>query len=114
MLEVELVCKIGHHGFHCQLCERLSEANPSSAIEWCISERMSLLSIRCQMKRVVLVKPLRKKLSVSLPMISVDVKPVEVHLQPGASLHAVIANGSVLVKNDGGVIRNWVLESKGL
>ena len=47
VFKVEMRCEVGHHYFHCRLCECLSEADPFTTVEWCPCKRMSLFSSRC-------------------------------------------------------------------
>jgi hypothetical protein len=112
--EVEELGQICKHKLHVRLGQSLAETHSLAAAEGQPRELMAALSIRCEGKRTLRVKPLGKKLSWSLPLLGVEVEGWEINgeLGPLEELHFVgseVLCDHVLGRHLGG----WT-ESQGL
>ena len=77
MFEVVERGQICHENLHRRFGKCLPEADSSAAIESCEREWMSLLPVRREEERALLVKSLRKELVWSLPLLCILVKRME-------------------------------------
>ena len=98
MLKVVVWSQISNQNLHCCFCKCFSEANSLATVEWSPRKCMSLLPIRFEIEWVVFVPSLRKELSGSLPLLTVEVKSIEINGHLSTSLDVVLANFTILLK----------------
>ena len=98
MFKVKVCSQIGHHDFHRGFCECLTEAYSSATAKRCPRERMSLLPVRSEEERVILIKPLREELSWSLPVVTIVVKGIHMNDYLSAGLDLIFSNFAVFLQ----------------